>query len=87
METWQNAFLKAGSENSCGDLSIMISTVSEIRQKAIEMANEEAVEKVDDQLCFVPEPDAEYKDEMSREYNRGRREAFVQAKKEIKSLL
>jgi len=27
---WQKKFLEAGTENSCGDLSIMISTVSDI---------------------------------------------------------
>ncbi len=34
-ETWQNKFLNAGTENGCGDLSIMISTVSDIREEAV----------------------------------------------------
>jgi len=29
-EPWQNKFLREGDTNSCGDLSIMIKTVSEI---------------------------------------------------------
>ena len=40
-ETWQHKFLKAGTENGCGDLSIMIKTVSDIRQEEAEASREE----------------------------------------------
>lgn len=60
-ETWQNKFLKAGTENSCGDLSIMISTVSDIREEAVleerrrvsEAISNENIDLTDDEYIDV----------------------------------
>ena len=40
-EQWQNKFLNKGTELGCGDLSLMIGTVSEILAKAKEEALQE----------------------------------------------
>lgn len=51
-EQWQNKFLNKGTELGCGDLSIMIGTVSEILAKAEEEACQAGIDEARSQVLI-----------------------------------
>ena len=55
-DTWQYKFLTAGTENGCGDLSIMISTVSKLLHQAMLDARNEVLEEVERDIRECAEP-------------------------------
>lgn len=63
VEKWQNKFLNYGSANGLGDLSMMISTVSDIR----EAAKEEERKSIADSIDSFPLQDSMFFDENNWE--------------------
>lgn len=55
VEKWQNKFLNYGSANGLGDLSMMISTVSDIREAAKEEERKRIAEEVSAMFSVYPD--------------------------------